>query len=346
MMFPRIIIVTNSIGGGGAERSMNLLANQLTLMGVVAHLVPINNSVDDIVPIHSEVSPLNRPRESGLMLTISKLIEFRRLVARLNGSFVILNCDLPELFGLFLPLKMNLIIVEHSNPSWTTRRYFGRVIRRLHFLRGTSFFAVSTHLNIWPSEIQPKAIVNNMIHLSVRKAVEKSGEVPISRLVYVGRLAEPQKRVSWLIEIANKTQLPVLFIGQGDDEYSLKSNCISKGLSVEFAGHRVDPWDAFTQGDVLIVPSLFEGDGLVVVEAVANQIPIIISNIPAFRRFDLPEKFYASTQEEFIERLKFFQSNVNELVVPWENAEALLLERDPMRIANAWLNALSKITLK
>jgi glycosyltransferase involved in cell wall biosynthesis len=344
-MFHKIVIVTNSIGGGGAERSMNLLANQLTKMGAAVYLVPINNGVNDIVTSISDVLPLNRSRESGLILTISKLIEFRRLVVGLNGGFIILNCDLPELFGLFLPLKMNLVIVEHSNPAWTTRRIFGRIVRKLHFLRRTRFFAVSSHLNIWPFKIQPEAIVNNMIHLSLAKTEIKSGEAPISRLVFVGRLAEPQKRVSWLIEIASKSELPVLFIGQGDDQDFLKSKCISLNVSAEFVGHRVDPWDSFIQGDVLIVPSLFEGDGLVVVEALAKRIPIIISNIPAFRRFDLPQKFYASSQEEFIERLKFYQNNANELVVPWESTEAILLERDPSRIATAWLTALDKIPL-
>ena len=36
------MVVTNSLAGGGAERSMNLLVNELASRGMALSLVPIN----------------------------------------------------------------------------------------------------------------------------------------------------------------------------------------------------------------------------------------------------------------------------------------------------------------
>lgn len=338
-----ILIVTNSPGGGGAERSMNLLANAMQNDGFKVSLITLNSGVNDLVSVTAPTFNLNRNRESGLFSTVIKVLEFRKLVKKLNAQTVILNCDLPEFYGVFLPLRMTLITIEHSNPAWTTRRNLGRIIRLIHLIRRTHFFAVSAHLNVWPWQIKPLSIVNNLIHCQMEESDRTNNAVPFKRLTYIGRLAEEQKRTSYALKVAKELQVPLLLIGNGAAKKSLEITAQIYDLKVEFAGHQNDPWELIEMGDVLMVPSSFEGDGLVVVEAIAKRIPIIISDIEAFRRFQLPEIHYASTEVEFSEILERHRDDVRRLIVPIDLSRKIIRERESEYVLEQWKKALLSI---
>ena len=94
---------------------------------------------------------------------------------------------------------------------------------------------------------------------------------------------------------------------------------------------------------MLIVPSSFEGDGLVLVEAMVNQIPVIANDISDLRRFNLEDSNYAATIEDFsnliidnLARIEHFLPN--EAVV-----SKILKERDPIKVAKKWNDFLSSL---
>ena len=45
----KIVLVTNSLSGGGAERAINLASNSLMNLGLDVFLIPINQSSEDLV---------------------------------------------------------------------------------------------------------------------------------------------------------------------------------------------------------------------------------------------------------------------------------------------------------
>lgn len=332
-----ISIVTNSLGGGGAERAMNLLANELVSRGIFVTLLPINLGVDDLITIQSRVVSLNRDIDSGAISTLRILLNFRREVIQIKPDIVILNCDLPELFGLFLPKRIHLIVVEHANPAWTMRQRLGRFVRKVHFLRGTYFVAVSAHLRIWPTRTPPKAVTLNILPQSDLMMERISSTNKILRLVYIGRLAAIQKRPRWLIEISHKVGIPVLFVGAGEEFNNLVQEACEKGVSAEFSGHKLDPWDLVADGDLVIVPSLFEGDGLVVVEAIARRRPLILSDIQDFRRFDLRECHYASSIEEFVSSILKENNNLSNFIAKESDRDRILDGRSASMVGDTWV---------
>jgi glycosyltransferase involved in cell wall biosynthesis len=331
-----VAIVTNSIGGGGAERAMNLLANELIKRNFSVTLIPINLGPPDSIQLKCKICPLERSPSSNLSGTFQALKHFRKLIQNINPDYIVLNCDLPELFGLFLPRQKNLIVVEHANPAWSTRQTVGRVTRFLHRLRKTSFFAVSSHLTIWPRGTLPKNIVNNIVEVSQAKLANVTVQNRLMRLVFIGRLARVQKRPAWLIKIAHELSIPVLFIGLGEEENSLKNLAVKEGVRAEFIGYQINPWSFLAQGDLVVVPSLFEGDGLVAVEAIANRVPVILSDIFDFRRFNLPDRFYATTLSEFVDKIHFYKESIDNLIVPTINRVALLQDRTPEVVGDVW----------
>jgi sulfoquinovosyltransferase len=101
-------------------------------------------------------------------------------------------------------------------------------------------------------------------------------------LVYVGRLAK-EKRLMSLKPILRKLQdrsIPVhlCIVGEGPEEENLKSHF--KGTPTTFLGSLtgISLAEAFSSGDIFIMPSDSETLGFVVMESMASGVPVVASH--------------------------------------------------------------------
>jgi len=340
----RIMIVTNSLTGGGAERSMNLVSNELLKRGWVVSVVPINSSNADKIKVLCEIFPMGRKWQGGFWGTAKAQLKFNRLVASWNPDLIILNCDLPELFGALLLSKKPLIAVEHVNRPWASRSILGKLVRKILEIRKTTWVAVSTHLKIWPNESFPEKVILNSIDIGEKNLDvqgTKGNLCALRRIVFIGRLA-PQKRPHWLLEIASLTEIPLVVIGAGVLRDTLEIESNTKNLRTTFTGQMTDPWASVGQGDLLLVPSEYEGDGLVVIEALEREIPFLLSDIPEFRRFNFPENIYCKDIIEFVKRIKDCSENLEGLSIPSITSNQILNLRTIDSVGDAWEEFLLK----
>ena len=159
----RVMIVTNSLTGGGAERSMNHLCNELNARGWQVALLPINSSEKDQVTPICEIFPLFREWQGGLFGTLRAILQFNSIVRTWKPNTVILNCDLPELFGTTLRRGIKLVAVEHTSKPWVRRKLLGRIVRKILKMKSLTWIAVSAHLTIWPEKSIPNRVIPNPI---------------------------------------------------------------------------------------------------------------------------------------------------------------------------------------
>jgi len=328
------MIVTNSLSGGGAERSMNLLSNELTKRGWQVLLIPINSGPNDRVAPICEVFPLNRRWKDGFLGTATALKKFHRIVKLWDPDILVLNCDLPELFGAFLFGNNNLVAVEHSSFPWNQRQMLGKIVRKILLFRKVTWVAVSNHLNIWPSKSLPSKVLQNPLDFKgyVRTREPKSS---IDRLVYIGRFSS-EKRPEMALNLARVESIRIVMIGDGILREQLVNQAKNELINSVFVGHVDDPWLEIQSGDLLIVPSAFEGDGLVVLEGLQQNVPMLLADIPDLRRFRLPEKNYCTNLSDFSLRISDFKENLEGLKVPVVLTEQLLLERNIDVIGALW----------
>lgn len=139
-------------------------------------------------------------------------------------------------------------------------------------------------------------ILNNAIDVekfkydeNVRKEVRKELEIDENTLVigHVGRFVE-QKNHRFLIDIFNEvhkenTNSILLLIGQGPLMAEIKDKVKKLGIekSVIFLGQRNDANRLYQAMDVFVLPSLYEGLGIVLVEAQsAGLLCICSTNVP------------------------------------------------------------------
>jgi len=335
----RVMIVTNSLTGGGAERSMNLVGNELTKRGWTVALVPINSGEPDLVAPLCQVFPLYRDWQGGFFNTLVTILKFNMLVRYWKPNFIIMNCDLPELFGAILLRRARFIVVEHTSRPWASRQHLGKIIRRILALRRTCWIAVSAHLRIWPTNNIPHYVIQNPLVLSGVPLIHNS-EQQLLRIVFVGRLSK-EKGVLKLIEIAEKLNLPVVIIGEGPLRKAMQTEVSVKKLDFSFSGQQLDPWNLVELGDLLLVPSAYEGDGLVVMEAMHRNIPILMADITDFRRFGFSDVNYCTDVSQYIKRISEFQNKIEALVIPEKLSESLLSARTLQSIGDSWERLLS-----
>ena len=328
------MVVTNSLTGGGAERSMNLVCNELTRRNWTVSLVPINESPPDKVVPNCEVFQLGREWKSGVRNTVLAFLAFNHIVKSWKPDLIVLNCDLPEFFGALLMGKQKFVVLEHASNPWGQRVVLGKLIRRVLQARKANWAAVSSHLTIWPGRKKPDACLHNPL-MSVPNRILQNEILVLNRLMFIGRLS-PEKRPIDAIQIARKSKQKIVVIGEGPLRAELEKKVQDEILSVDFLGRLDEPWAEIKVGDLLIIPSAFEGDGLVVIEALQRGLPILVSDINDFRRFGFPESNYCKTVDDFVQKIEIFKNDLSPLIVPIEISESILKLRSIEIVGDAW----------
>ena len=335
------MFVTNSLSGGGAERATNILVNALTDLGLQVSLVAINSGAPDLIKPKCQTFELKREWQGGLLSVLAAYFKMQSVIWKWKPNYLVLNCDIPELLGSLSLGKHKLIAVEHATFPWINRIRLGKVTRKILSARNTKWVAVSKHLKIWGTEALPDISICNAIVTPKINKSKSNGK--IKRLNYVGRLSQ-EKQPLWVLEIAQIVNLPARIFGEGLLKKKLQDFGKEYGIESEFSGFVSNPWEFFEEGDLLIVPSSFEGDGLVLVEALSNRIPLIANDIPDLRRFNLEDYNYASNVDDFSDLISANLNSIENFLPSERTVYGILKDREPQVVGQRWsafLNSLA-----
>ena len=180
-----------------------------------------------------------------------------------------------------------------KNAKYPMKLYYKRDIPEY----ATHLFACGTEAGNWMFAGHPFQILNNAIDANSFVFNEKIrnqyrdelGIMPNTLLVgHVGRF-NPQKNHAFLLEIfaallKRKPDSKLLLVGQGELEQTVREKAETLGIAdkVIFAGVRGDVHCLYQAMDVFVFPSLFEGLGMVAIEAQAAGLPCVVSDhVPA-----------------------------------------------------------------
>ena len=334
------MFVANSLSGGGAERATNILVNTLFDLGHQVSLVTINDGPRDLIEPKCQVFELKRKWQGGFLSVLGAYFKLQRAIWKWKPEYVVLNCDIPEFLGSLTIGKHRLIAVEHATFPWLNRIQLGKLTRKILGARATRWVAVSDHLSIWGLSSVPDISICNATILPEIDRHPSSGK--INRLNYVGRLSK-EKQPLWALKIAEQTKLPIRIYGDGLLKSELQEYTSKNKIESDFAGFVSNPWTFFGEGDLLIVPSSFEGDGLVLVEAMVNQIPVIANDISDLRRFNLEDSNYAATIEDFSNLIIDNLARIEHFLPNEALVSKILKERDPIKVAQKWNDFLNSL---
>lgn len=150
------------------------------------------------------------------------------------------------------------------------------------------------------------------------KPISKLNPAPSSTKIigYVGRFVE-HKGLIKLIEAFNKVSTKIddtklLLVGEGPLEKELikKINQFNLADKVTIKKQIISENEIFSELDILVVPSeKLEGFGLVVIEAMAYGVPVIVSNLPVFSNLIIDKKNGLVAKTDLANEILFLLEN-------------------------------------
>jgi glycosyltransferase involved in cell wall biosynthesis len=337
VMIPRVVVVVNAISGGGAENSASKVYDELRKQGIDIELIALNQfggieSLED-----DRVHVLGRRWSDGFISTIRNYLDFKKKVRAIDPKILIAHCELPELYIALIPRSgRSLVVVEHTTDPWHGRKLLGIIVRTLLKLRKTSWVTVTTtSSSVWFGARQPTRILNPVSAFK-EVHVDKIEE----RFVYVGRLRN-EKRPELAIKSVIENNASIAVIGEGYLREHLQTKYKSKNNQVIFYGYLDSPWCKLRRDSLVIMPSEFEGDGLVAIEAIINGFAIVLADNPDLRRLNLPDKNYFRTPDDLNRIIaQSLDKGTKTFLPPFSIREEFQSSRNLENIALEWLQLL------
>lgn len=127
-------------------------------------------------------------------------------------------------------------------------------------------------------EVPPSATEDRTATTALRRELGVAGAMVLS----VARLAQQKGQKCAIDAACRLPEATFVFAGEGPDRAALEAYARGRGVGerVRFVGNRSDVRALLSACDVFILPSLYEGLPLSILEAMAAGKPVVASNIP------------------------------------------------------------------
>lgn len=228
---------------------------------------------------------------------------------------------------------------SHNNETVHDSKYLlKRVMQKLYTIHANNLFACSEAAGRYLFGNREFKVLNNAIdsekfifNAQIREETRKELSLENNFVVgHVGRF-HAQKNHKFLINVfkeikAKQNNAKLILVGSGPLENEIKKQVEDLNLvkDVIFLGNRGDMNRIFMAMDVFVFPSLFEGLGIVSIEAQATGTPVICSEglpeeskiTPIYKKLNLSDSLEKWAEESIkITKNKLCNTNMQEKVI-------------------------------
>lgn len=298
----KITIFLTALDGGGAEKVMLNLAKGFVKSGLKVDLLLVKSTGAYVSQIPPEIELIDL-KQDRLLTSIPSLINYLKteqpqaLLTALDTNVI------AAWLRRWSSISIRTIVTVHNNLSLESRH--GEGIKRKLTAKFAGWFygwadsivAVSEGVAADLIEIGlPKQkinvvynpIVDDELKTKLRQPLEhrwlQDGQLPV--ILGVGRLTK-QKNFITLIQafaiVRDRIPARLMILGEGEDRADLESAIEQLGLEsdVLLLGFVDNPYQYMFQAAVLVMSSVWEGFGNVLVEAMAAGTPVVSTNCPS-----------------------------------------------------------------
>jgi len=297
----RITLVIASLGAGGAERTMSLIANHWAQQGRNITLLTLSSKDSDFYTLDSRVQrvALGLTGISCNFLVaawknLQRGFRLRQTIKDSRPDFVISLVDktnvltLMSNFGLTIPV----IASEQIDPRQYDLGSIWKGLRRLFYPRAAAVVMQTDVLRMWAERLVdrdrvyviPSPVYIPPEHIGTEEPVRPRG---LGRVVAaMGRLNR-QKGFDLLIQAfaqcaSKHPNWSLLILGEGEERASLEALASEIGIKdrVAMPGIIRNPSGILRQTDLFVLSSRFEGFPNALLEAMASNLPVITTDCP------------------------------------------------------------------
>lgn len=295
----KIILLTSSLGAGGAERVATTLCNAWSARGDQVALVPtfsgggkpfydVSNDVEliylaDLVGSTSK-SPLSYLR---------RLFALRKLIERTKPDAVISflpNVNVAAIVSTtFLPIPV--ICCERRDPSSQPTTMFWEFACRMTYRFADMLVVQTEAVSNTVGEIYSGAkrvrIVANPLPDEISR-IEKGAPHKARRtLLSIGRLSS-EKQVEKIVSVFSKVasdypdwDLRICGDGKVRDEIDRQIHCLGLQDRAFLLGRTTSPWLTMADSDAFVMTSMYEGFPNALLEAMGVGLPCVVFDCPS-----------------------------------------------------------------
>lgn len=213
--------------------------------------------------------------------------EIRKAIKKYQPNLIHAHDFTASLLAATATMSIPVISHLHNNVPWMRRVTLRSLLYRLAIKKYDKILTVSDAVikECWYcAKLKKKAIcIGNPIDL--KRILEKKQSKIETKLLFIGRLSEQKNPIEFLNIIKNLTELglPIsaTMLGRGELEDTCKQYVRENHLQqiVQMKGFVDSPYDYLNYGSILVLPSEWEGYGLVVVEAFAFGVPVVANPV-------------------------------------------------------------------
>jgi GalNAc-alpha-(1->4)-GalNAc-alpha-(1->3)-diNAcBac-PP-undecaprenol alpha-1,4-N-acetyl-D-galactosaminyltransferase len=291
-----LLIVTSTLGSGGAERVISILATEMNKLGISTCILTTHRkSHSDYYTLPKQVLRIRLWDYASQVPLVTpnwmiKLFGMRYYTKMLKPSTVLSFIGQINLLTLLSLVGMDIPIVvsERNDPSQQKLNFPWRLLRRVLYKRAYKVHAQTDRVAKY-METEWKLRMVNVIPNPLTKipTIEKSIITRDKTILAVGRLA-PQKNFDILLNIWQRLsiQFPdwkLRIIGEGPERVFLEKLIMELNIknSVELCGLSKNIWSEYSRSRLFVLTSKYEGFPNALLEAMASGCSCISFDCPS-----------------------------------------------------------------
>ncbi|MEO6404095.1 MAG: glycosyltransferase family 4 protein [Ferruginibacter sp.] len=326
-----IIHFAYQLGHGGAETMLVSLVKELTEYRNIVVIMGSDTGLKDELKCDRFIQ-MNLNNMASFLRAIPKL---RAITKEYKADLVHTHLFWPTIIArIATPKKVHLVTTIHTSVA-SASEYKSWYIRQLdvltYNLRKSVIIAVSKgalneYFNFLKLKPSKSYVLNTFVDTSRFKPLvrDENNSTDEFKIVSVGALRQ-SKNFEFLVKAFSKindNRFLLHIYGRGDQQAQLQNMINSSGANVKLMGEVTNIQAILSNYDLFTLSSRYEGFSLSVLEAMAMQVPLLLSDISSFREQceDSTIYFDLDNTSDFINKLKEIQINPAAVKIRKENA--------------------------
>ncbi len=350
----KICFIINSLGGGGAERVISVLASNLCKEFDVYIVLLINNNFI-AYDIDKTVKIIQLDKYSNKIQQLFKTpVDLAKTMKKINADLYISFCTMENVMSLLANIKARrkLIISERNSPKTEQINHIFKILRKFLYPKADGYvFQTNDAKQYYSNGIQKKSyVIPNPVKYELPDAAYGSTK----KICSVGRLFE-QKNYPLLITTFSKflkkyPDYNLEIYGKGSEEDSLKKLVSDLKITdrVYFKGFSQNVHDCIKDADFFVMTSNYEGMPNALLEALAMGLPCISSDCPVGGPKELIDNylngllFEVGNSSDLLDKMLYFASHEEERIQMGIEAKNIKEKYSAKKISQMWIDVIEK----